>query len=285
MERIMLYVVVLGLAIAVGWLAVTEEPGAGCTGCGQDLGPRLDAIDTAIADLGKAVAAHGDETATALDGIGAAIAGVAKKVDDNLAGLERRVADAVADKLLATGCQLAKAGDECGTAAPQPPCPAPDASEGCPDLRPLTVKSKFTLLYENARLNEDGELAPNSVGVKLTDRHLDRLRLLASAFKPCHEKDDPVRFAVTGYSSSAEFRSQPDGGPLPDSEALNRETANRRAQIVRDYLRSQGFEVEPPRSDLPRPYRDDAQPGMDQQALNRTVFMELASAGACDLSR
>ena len=267
-ERIVMYVVVLGLAIAVVWLAVTiqedEDPNGNCAGCEDGLKPRLNAIDAAIDDLGKTVANVADAVDRGLAGFG-----------QELAGLEGRVADAVSRRLLAAGCQVTRSGGECvRNPTPQPPHPAP-----------VTVNSRFTFLYENARLNEDGKLAPNSVGVKLTDRHLDRLRLLASAFKPCHEKDDPVRFAVTGYASSAEFRSQPDGGPLPDSEALNRETANLRARIVRDYLRSQGFEVEPPRSDLPRPYRDDAQPGMDQQALNRTVFMELVSAGACGLSR
>ena len=46
-----------------------------------------------------------------------------------------------------------------------------------------------------------------------------------------------------------------------------------------------GFQVNPtqPSGDLQRPYVDDAQPGVDQQALNRTVLIELKSAGTCDL--
>lgn len=259
-ERIVMYVVVLGLAIAVVWLSVTiqedEAPDGNCAGCEDGLKPRLDAIDAAIDDLGKTVANVADAVDRGLAGFG-----------QELAGLEGRVADAVSRRLLEAGCQVTRSGGEC---VRNPP---------------VTVNSRFTFLYENARLNEDGKLAPNSVGVKLAGRHLDRLRLLASAFRPCHQDGDPVRFAVTGYASSAEFRSQPDGGPLPDSEALNRETANLRARIVRDYLRNQGFEVEPPRSDLPRPYLDDALPSVGQQALNRTVFIELASAGACGLSR
>ena len=65
--------------------------------------------------------------------------------------------------------------------------------------------------------------------------------------------------------------------------------ANLRAKIVGDYLLNEGFKVEIKEwlseNDLQRPYLDDVQPGMDQQALNRTVFVELKSAGACDLAR
>ena len=275
MERIVLYMVVLALAIAVGWLAFkgTKGPVDDCVGCKDELKPLFEAIDTALGDLGEKVATHGTTTTTALNRIAETVADVTKKVEDKLEGLEGRVAKTVSDKLLAAGCQVTKTDEECEADPPPPPPP------------PATVESQYTLLYENARLNEDGKLAPNSVGVKLEPRHHMRLRRLTTAFKPCDEEDNPVRFAVTGYASSAEFLSQPDGGPLPNSDALNRETAELRERIVRDYLRNHDFEVEAPGNDLPRPYRDNALRGVDQQALNRTVFIEIVSAGACDLSR
>lgn len=266
-ERIILYAVVLALAIAVGWLAFATRNATGpvgdCVGCGDEIGPRFDAIDAALGSIGETVDGVADTVDRGLAGF-----------RQDLAGLEARVAEAVSRKLLAEGCQLTRIGGECV----QDPTPRP------PGPTPLTVRSKFTFLYDNARLNEDGEIAQDSLGVKLEPRHETRLDRIANAFGPCDKADDPVRFAVTGYSSSAEFRSQPGGGALANSRHLNRETARLRAQIVRDYLKSKGFEVAPPEHDLARPYRDDAQPEVDQQALNRTVFVELKSAGACGLS-
>lgn len=314
-ERILLYVVVLALALAVGWLAITiNEPGIDdppdCVGCGEELAPRFDAIDKAIADLGETVAEsvngslarfkqdivddvagrvgalvsdHGNETASALGDLDAA---VTETIESGLAGLEERIATAVANKLLAGGCVLAK----CDEVVTPPPCPIIekdcDGRDGPPSIE---VNSKFTFLYENARLNESRELVAESVGVKLAPRHLRRLELLTNAFRPCNRADAPVEFGVTGHSSSAEFLAQPRGEPLTNSDALNLKTANLRAKIVGDHLLNEGFKVEIKEwlseNDLQRPYLDDVQPGMDQQALNRTVFIELKSAGACDLAR
>ena len=75
---------------------------------------------------------------------------------------------------------------------------------------------------------------------------------------------------------------------MPESDELNLTTANLRAQIIGDYLQTQGFNVETKQwseLDLERPYLDDDQLGPDQQALNRTVFVDLKSAGACELAR
>ena len=266
-ERITLYLVVLALAIAVGWLAFkvnsAEVPGevpvdpvvvarslVDCVDC-EELEQRFEAVDNALGGLDQTVS----------DAV------------RSLEGLEGRVADAVSSKLLAEGCQVTKAPEECVGAVP-PPMP------------PITVNSKFTFLYENARLNEEGEVARNSVGVKLAPRHLKRLQLLTSAFEPCHRADAPVEFEVAGYSSTAEFLVQPDGSPMDKSDELNIKTANLRAQIVGEYLKER-FEVTtkewPGDRDLERPYVDNAQPGVAQQALNRTVLIELKSAGACDL--
>lgn len=300
-ERIMLYVVVLVLAIAVGWLAFTVRSTAGpadeCVGCEERY---LAAIKAAIGDLdasvAKAMAASlsgfkqglADDIASRVGALDDAA--LAKAIEDSLAGLDGRVADAVSNKLLAEGCQLTKADSECvQTATPQPPCPTP-SGDSCDDSQPLIeVNSKFTFLYENARLNADRKVTANSFGVKLARRHLKRLELLTNAFGPCDRADQPVKFRVFGYSSTAEFRFRSDGEPLSNTDELNLTTANLRAQIVGDHLKKQGFQVEteqwPADHDLQRPYLDDAQPGMDQQALNRTVLIELLSAGACDLSR
>ena len=262
-ERIMLYVIVLILAGVVAWPLLEDQdrngpdepgngPGAGdCVDC-EGLEQRLKDIDSALSGLDK----------TITDAV------------RGLEGLEERIADAVSKKLLAEGCQLTKT-PECLGVVPPP----------LPPLPLIKVNSKFTFLYENARLNEDGEIARDSVGVKLTQRHRRRLERLTKALQPCRGASAPVEFEVAGYSSTADFRIRPDGSPMDNSDELNRKTANLRAQIVVDYLEEQGFQVNPtqPSGDLQRPYVDDAQPGVDQQALNRTVLIELKSAGTCDL--
>ena len=246
--------------------------------------PNLASFEQRVVDgianrVGALISAHGNETAAALDGLDAA---VAERIED---GLAERIAEAVSGKLLAEGCRLTTDG-ECP--APQP-CPTPPDAEACDDSPPsITVNSRFTFLYENARLDADQKVTEDSLGVKLEARHHKRLELLTNAFTPCNRAAHPVKFRVTGYSSSAEFRVRPSGESMDDSDDLNRRTANLRAKIVGEYLREQGFEVETerwPKVDLQRPYLDDVQPGMDQQALNRTVFIELTSAGACDLAR
>lgn len=270
-ERIILYIVVLALAGAVVWLALATQddgkgPGADCDGCEEGLRDRLAAMGEAMDRLGETVAAVGDAVVRGLAGFERKLAG--------LDGMEGRIADAVAGRLLAEGCCAAGA-EEC---AERPPTPCPPG--------PVKVDSRFTFFYGNARLNEDGKVGRDSFGVKLAPRHLKRLRLLASAFRPCHQEDDPVRFSVAGYSSGAEFRSRPDGRPLANSEDLNRRTAELREEVVGDYLREQGFEVvPPPKYDLPRPYREDPRLGVSQQALNRTVFVAVESPGACGRSR
>lgn len=248
-DRILLYILVLALTIVLGYLALR--------------------VDQRLATMGTTITT----------------------IKDRLPGLEGRVADAVVNKLPAVECPPTSEGDECVPAAPAKSCPTSDVPEehDCGDSPPsVTVKSKFTLLYENARLTESRDITENSVGVKLADRHRTRLDLLAKAFGPCHRSVAPVEFRVTGYASNAEFRLQPGGEPMPDSDELNLRTANLRAQIVGDHLENEGFNVETTRwlrkDDLRRPFREDTQPGIDQQALNRTVLIELVSAGACDLA-
>ena len=166
----------------------------------------------------------------------------------------------------------------CGT--PSRDCPA------------SSVVSNFTLLYGNARLNKYEDITEDSVGVRLAPRHERRLERIAVAFKACQrETGSPVKFGVTGYSSTAKFqRENPNRRVgMSNSDDLNLETANLRAKVVADYLRLEDFEVELKQwkffENLRRPYLDDSPPGTDKEALNRTVFIEVLHAGACDLSQ
>lgn len=299
-ERIVLYMVVLALAVAVGYLASKVSAGTDdCADCDLDplvgrvdgLGDRIDdVVDKVASGVDASISAHHDQTESTLAGITT----TASAIKGGLDGLEGRIADAVIKELPAVACPPTNEGDECIPATPPEPCPPPDVAEriDCGDPPPsITVKSKFTLLYENARLNDDRDITEDSFGVKLARRHLKRLDVLANAFGPCNRPNDTVEFHVTGYSSTAEFRFQPSGRRLSNSDELNLKTANLRAQIVGAYLKSKGkgFTVRtvrwPQGHDLQRPYLDDVRPGIDQQALNRTVMIELVSAGACDLSR
>lgn len=252
-ERIVLYTLVLGLAIVVGYLALERGRESGQSGYDKHQ------WDHIAAKLGTAVAEAVDQSFNQ--------EGVVDEVAD-------RVADTVTSKLLAARMATDGQGQVHADSS------AVAADRGHPP--PMTVNSRFTFLYENARLNEDGRITGQSVGVKPATRHRKRLELLTTAFRPCHRADAPVELTVTGYSSTAEFRVQPSGEPMPESDELNRKTANLRAQTVGDYLRNQGFSVDtiqwPPERDLDRPY-------LDQQALNRTVFVDIQTAGACEFAR
>ena len=76
---------------------------------------------------------------------------------------------------------------------------------------------------------------------------------------------------------------------MSNSDELNLKTANLRAKLVADYLRKKDFEVELKKwgsfENLRRPYLDDSPPGTDKETLNRTVFIEVLHAAACDLSQ
>ena len=167
----------------------------------------------------------------------------------------------------------------------------PSFAGSYPGAAPASVVTHFTFLYENARLNEARQITAENVGVRLAPRHERRLDLLESAFRPCQRDGEGVAFAVTGYSSTAEFLVETPAGdrrPLPESNKLNLATANLRAEVVANRLQQAGFEATPTKwtsfKALQRPYLDDSEPG-DQQALNRSVFIEVRDAGACDIGR
>ena len=98
-----------------------------------------------------------------------------------------------------------------------------------------------------------------------------------------------MQIRVEGYASTREFVGQ-DGRPLPNTDALNLQAANLRAQAVTDFLRGisvSGFEIshEPwPNFDaMQRPFvdRHEALQGMDQEILNRSVVVQVHNAGGC----
>lgn len=218
---------------------------------GSLVGFRDGVVDDVTTRVGHLISTHDTKTATTLKGI----------------------------KKLLAGCTLTSA-DEC----PTPPCPPP-TGDNCPEQPPpVEAKPRYTLLYENARLDEDGKVTGDSFGVKLERRHLHRLNLLTSALKSCLQAGVAVEFEVTGHSSTAEFRFQPNGDVMLGSAELNLETANLRGQLVGAYLKEKGFVVhwEPwsSEADLSRPYQ-----GAEQQALNRTVFIDVKNAAACDFPR
>lgn len=251
-ERNLLYAAVLLLAVAVGYLAWTISR----------VPPPL-RVDHA--EIKAQLTKLADDLASQHAAIGEQIA------PQSMDGLLDRIASVVRQAIKDSICDA---------------CPGP--------LPPLSVVSNFTLLYKNAHLNDDEDITRDNSGVKLAPRHERRLEKIAIAFTACQrEAANAVKFRVTGYSSTAKFRRKgPDGeiGKIIDgSDKLNLKTANLRAEVVTTYLREKGFEVENKPwdsfEDLIRPYLDDSQPGTDQQALNRTVFIQVLHAGACDLSR
>lgn len=196
---------------------------------------------------------------------------VVNALGSQLTGVERRVADAVLAEL-----------DGQDLCCQPEPCP-----QRCPAA---AVASNFTLLYDNARLNQDGELDAANHGIRLTADHRIRLDRIANAYRPCAQPPNKtVRFKVSGYSSTAEFRTEmPDGRqPLQGTNQHNLSTANLRAAVVAAYLQKAGLEAKPVQwksfDDLRRPYldRSDLLQGTDQEALNRSAFIEVKDAGAC----
>ena len=163
------------------------------------------------------------------------------------------------------------------------------------------ILPQLPLLFENAKLaprqspDEGWRLSPDSEGVRLTPVHQISLDTFVKAFAPCAKVEGrPVRVKVVGYASTRQFADQ-DGRPLPDTDALNLQAANLRAQGVAGYLRDsaqgfgidQGFKIDhepwPSFDDMRRPFvdRSEALQGTEQEALNRSVVVQVHDAGGC----
>ena len=208
-ERNLLYAAVLLLAVAVGYLAWTISR----------VPPPLKADHAEIkAQLTKLA----DDLASQHAAIGEQIA------PQSMDGLLDRIASIVREAIKYSICE------------PPGGCRRP--------LPPPSVVSNFTLLYENARLNDDEDITADSVGVTLAP-HERRLEKIAVAFTACQRKAaSAVKFRVTGYSSTAKFRRKGSDGEVGEiisgSDKLNLKTANLRGEVVATYLREKGFEVE-----------------------------------------
>ena len=313
LERYVLYTIVLFLTLVVGFLAwrmdeATRErvpvdqdfimaivgavkgelnefegrvAGAATSSLPADVSPEaigdaiVEAIDGQLADIDRRVADAVTGSLPAQAGVSAEAVGevIKEAFDDQLTGVDKRVADAVYDKLKREGiCELG--------------CPETPAA-----VSRVLVGKNFTFLFDNAHLDPERKVKRENKGVKLDGHHVKRLELIVKAFRACQTADAPVLFHIAGYSSTAEFRVETDSGRerLLDSDDLNLATANLRMANVADYLKSRGFEVDgrPWGSieALNRPYIDDFEPGVDQQALNRTVFLQVKNAGRCDLDQ
>ena len=282
-ERYVVYAVVLFLALTVGFLAWRLEEGVkvrdldtsrwddlvmALVGSVED---KLDSLEGRLADT--VTDSWADQAAVSPQAVSEAIVDA---IDRQLAGIDERVADAVYDKL--------QRGGICGAAA--------EEDDGCNVPPPAPpVGKNFTFLFDNAHLDPNRRITKDNKGVRLDSHHVARLNLIAKAFLACQRADDPVSFHVAGYSSTAAFRVETETGSeeLPNSDDLNLKTANLRMANVGNYLESKGFDVDAQFWDsiaaLRRPYIDDFEPGVDQQALNRTVFLQITNAGRCDLNK
>ena len=176
--------------------------------------------------------------------------------------------------------------------SPPPKVPARRQADPPPMPSPA-ILPQLPLPFENAKLaprqspDEDWQLSPDSEGVRLAPAHEIALDTFVKAFTPCAEVR-PVQLVVVGYASTRQFVDQ-DGRPLPNSDALNLQAANLRAQGVANYLGSsaQGFEIihKPWKSfeAMRRPFvdRSEALQGTEQEALNRSVVVQVHDAGGC----
>ena len=163
------------------------------------------------------------------------------------------------------------------------------------------ILPQLPLLFENAKLaprqspDEGWRLSPDSEGVRLTPVHQIALDTFVKAFAPCAKVEGhPVRVKVEGYASTRQFVGQ-GGRPLPDTDALNLQAANLRAWGVAGYLRDsaqgfgidQGFKIDhepwPSFEAMRRPFvdRSEALQGTEQEALNRSVVVQVHEAGGC----
>lgn len=276
-ERLVLYTVVLILALVVGFLAWRIESNDGRAPL-----PPVPVEDFVQAVKGEFEGFEGRVAKAVIDTLPdpmprEAIGEIIKDaINLQLTGLDGRVADAVYDKLKGEGvCKfVSDEKDRC----PEPPSPPP-------------VGKNFTFLFDNAHLDSEGDVKRGNKGVRLDWHHEKRLELIVKAFRACQTTDNAVSFHVAGYSSTAHFYIETESGPkrLPGTDALNLATANMRMENVADYLKDEGFKVKAERwgsiAALQRPYIDDFEPGVDQQALNRTVFLQVTNAGRCDLSQ
>ena len=232
------------------------------------------ALIAAVIYFGVTNARRADEVVARVDGVENLLrefistidVRMAEAVREGLRGFDDAVADKVLERLRREGLCLSMG--SCG---------------GGPDASGETI---MTLFHENAHLDSDDSLQEDSRGVRLTDGHKARLEHLASAFAPCADPPDhAVKFEVWGHSSTAAFKTL----PANESKERNVEAANLRMKVVADHLERSGFEADwdewKSYDAINRPYLDNSEllaGETAQEALNRSVFIRVANAGACD---
>ena len=174
--------------------------------------------------------------------------------------------------------------------------------EGPTATPPAARQPRIWVTFENARLDKDptGALAPlrrltqDSEGIALSGGQQQRLNALADALRTCALPDRRVRLRIQGYSSTREFVDA-GGQPMRDSQALNVEAANLRAEAVIDHLRAaragedNGVDIDHAAwkgyPQMRRPFLDarDEFESTAPELLNRTVLVEIRDAGGCAL--
>lgn len=241
-----------------------------------------------VAVLIAAVAYFGVLNARKADDIAEGVGRVEETLGDLPATLDQRIADAVSEGL--EGIDERIAGRVLEGLRREGLRPSTGSCGGC---QAVPMKSVPTLFYENARLNSEGSLNEGSPGIRLTAAHKTRLDRMASAFSPCaRPPDHVVKFEVFGYSSTAEFKMLTSEGlkPVDGTDGHNLRAAKLRAKVVAERLQEDGFEAETKQWDsydeIPRPFLDNSEflaGETDQEALNRSVFIRVLNAGACNI--
>lgn len=241
-----------------------------------------------VAVLIAAVAYFGVLNARKADDIAEGVGRVEKTLGDFPDTLDQRIADAVSKGLEGNDERIAGRVLEGLRREGLRP-----STGSCGGGQEAPVESVPTLFYENARLNSEESLNEGSPGIRLTDVHKTRLDRMASAFAPCAQPPDHVvRFEVFGYSSTAEFKMLTSDGPksVDETDRHNLRAANLRAKVVAERLQEDGFEAAAKQWDsydnIPRPFLGNSESlagETDQEALNRSVFIMVLDAGACDI--
>ena len=148
--------------------------------------------------------------------------------------------------------------------------------------------------------NNEIRLDEEHGGVKLNSAHKQQLDLVIDAFKGCRQNDSggaiqPVKLEITGHSSTTPFRCP--SLSRPESDRFNVAAANMRAKNVQNYMEEKlneigirtHFEISSKQwrtyDEMKRPYFDSDEhlESDGSKLLNRSVFIRLLDAGACDI--
>ena len=157
------------------------------------------------------------------------------------------------------------------------------------------LQPRIWVVFDNARLDENEQLTAESHGIAISGGQRERLDKLAKALLACAAPDRPVRLKTQGYSSTREFVDD-EGQRLGDSDELNLQAANLRAEVVKAHLlelnRAAGNPAEildlgyiawEEYKDIRRPFLDSHEEieSTDHEQLNRAVLVEVLDAGLC----